>query len=93
MISASNCQTPYKKLTRIVKGPSVSLLFRPDFVPHTGSTDSQDREPHCYCIGRIKERNELNLLITFHLPVTHYWPLGSKCHQASENISLCVCVQ
>ena len=24
MISASNCQTPYKKLTRIVKGPIVN---------------------------------------------------------------------
>ena len=25
MISASNCQTPYKKLTRIVKGPIIKL--------------------------------------------------------------------
>ena len=30
MISASNCQTPYKKLTRMVKGPYVVFLANYD---------------------------------------------------------------
>ena len=41
MISASNCQTPYKKLTRIVKGPNIRVGCLPQFLTNRPTSNER----------------------------------------------------